>query len=195
MDDSVGARCDARERAVEAVRHPDRFVADGDARRPTPDVDRLADVVRLRVDAGDRILVAVGHPERAGAGRDRARRVPDRDLRRDLAALRVDEPDVVRRDRARRARAAAREDDGKDDGGDHRGRGRPGKDAPVLPPRPAHLLDRVLRRLDELPFAAGGKRGRARLQGREVGPEAGRGELVDALRLVQVLELVLAEIA
>src|SRR5262249_31618132 len=118
-----------------------------------------------------------------------------RDSRRDATAPRIEHADAVGVDRRRRGCAAAREgnrqrdpeQDGKSETCAH-------QYAPATPGC-GHFADCLLRCFDELPLAPGGARRRRRLERRELVVEPRRNELEDVLRLVHVLELVLAEVA
>src|SRR5207302_4098962 len=170
-----------------------------DACRSLSDLDRLAHVVRLRVDARDGVGVRVRGPDRAVARRDPARRRTDGDLRCDLAALRIDQADRVGGDLAGGAGGAppalnheyADYQSHQDDSG-----GRGDQDQPALsPPRADQALDGILSSFGKLALASLEGRGGGSLQRREHLSQPGRDELVDALRLVQILQLMLAEIA
>src|SRR4029450_5703343 len=65
LAEGVGARIDARDGTVAAVRHPDRIGGDSEVYRRCSDSDRPDDLAAIRIDAGDRSLVWGGHPGRA----------------------------------------------------------------------------------------------------------------------------------
>src|SRR5205085_4113923 len=133
------------------------------------------------------------------ARRDAARRFAHRDLRLDSAALRVDETDGVGRHLAggaRVLRSPLRQQYAEDRGSRGESDTRGGGEAPVAPPpRPPHLRDRLLGRFGKLALTALEERRRGRLQRREALVQAGRQQLVDPLRLVEVLQRVLTEVA
>ena len=94
VNDLVCERVDPRDRAVQAVGHPDCAEADGDPGRAGADVDGGLGRARCGVDPRDVSVDGVGDPHRAGAHGDGARALADRDRGRDDPAA-IDPRDGV----------------------------------------------------------------------------------------------------
>ena len=87
-----GARIEAHDRAVAAVRDPERPRRGEDGRRPIADRDRAGDGVRLGVDADDRVVTGVCDPRACGVDGNSRGSVADGDRLRH-ERLRVDARD------------------------------------------------------------------------------------------------------
>ena len=131
----------------------------------------------------------------SGPDGDFPRRSSHGDLRDDLAALRVDDPDCVRCDRgARRRPAALRQEHAESGAHERRGEGRD-RSGPGGPGRRQRLAISSAAASASSPSRPSKGAGRGRLQRGEVLLEPRRDELVEPLGLVQVLELVLAQVS